>query len=160
MESDRFKYALIGGLMRLLLILAVAVAPAIAQGPVVRLTNATRPARNDFQIGDRFEIAITGAARQPVSVRTTMKGRTNWGPVIGWTDMGGRWATTGQFEKGDFGDWSEVWTVGGKLAKPRDPVLRGRAMPEGWAEFRASERPQHGPDLRHRGGTTNVCNSI
>jgi hypothetical protein len=104
--------------MRLLLILALAVAPAIAQGPVVRLTNATRPARNDFQIGDRFEIVITGAARQPVSVRTTMKGRTNWGPVIGWTDLGGRWATTGQLEKGDFGDWSQVWTVGGKLAKP------------------------------------------
>lgn len=25
---------------------------------------------------------------------------------------------TGQFEEGDFGDWSEVWTVGGKLANP------------------------------------------
>src|SRR4029077_3964103 len=24
----------------------------------------------------------------------------------------------GQFEKSDFGDWTEVWTVGGKLANP------------------------------------------
>jgi hypothetical protein len=104
--------------MRVLLILTVAVVPVIAQSPVVQLTNATRPARNDYQIGDRYEIVITGAARQPVSVRTTMKGRTNWGPVIGWTDMRGRWATTGQFEKSDFGDWTEVWTVGGKLARP------------------------------------------
>ncbi len=84
----------------------------------MRLINATRPASRDFQIGDRFEILITGAANQPVSVRTTMQGRMDWGPVIGRTDMSGRWSTTGQFEKGDFGGWSEAWTVGGKLAKP------------------------------------------
>jgi hypothetical protein len=101
--------------MRVLLILAVAVIPAVAQNPIVQLTNATRPASKDFQIADRFEILITGTANQPVSVRTTMNGRTDWGPVIGWTDMSGRWSATEQFEKGDFGDWSEVWTVGGKL---------------------------------------------
>lgn len=104
--------------MRVLLIVAVAVIPAIAQNPAVQLTNATHTASKDFQIGDRFEIVITGAADQPISVRTTMKGRTDWGPVIGWTDMRGRWSTTGQFQKGDFGDWSEVWTVGGMLANP------------------------------------------
>jgi hypothetical protein len=104
--------------MRALLILAIAVVPAVAQKPAVLLTNSTRPAGTDFQIGERFEIVVTAAANQPVSVRTTMKGRTDWGPVVGWTDLSGRWSTTGQFEKGDFGDWSEVWTVGGKLASP------------------------------------------
>ncbi|HMC59041.1 MAG TPA: hypothetical protein VKJ01_07610, partial [Candidatus Solibacter sp.] len=103
--------------MRALLILAVAGIPVAAQNPVVRLTNTTRPGSADFQIGDRFEIAIAATANQPVSVRTTMNGRTDWGPVIGWTGMDGRWSTTQQFEKGDFGDWMEVWTVGGKLAK-------------------------------------------
>jgi len=38
--------------------------------------------------------------------------------VIGWTDSSGRWTTTGQFEKDDFGYWSESWTLGGKLAHP------------------------------------------
>jgi hypothetical protein len=104
--------------MRVLLILVVAGIPAAAQKPEVRLTNATRPASTDFQIGDRFEIVITGTAGQPVSVRTTMNGRTDWGPVIGRTDSSGRWSTAGQFDRGDFGDWSEVWTVGGKLASP------------------------------------------
>jgi len=104
--------------MRVLLILVVAGIPAAAQEPEVRLTNATRPASTDFQIGDRFEIVITGTAGQPVSVRTTMNGRTDWGPVIGRTDSSGRWSTAGQFDRGDFGDWSEVWTVGGKLASP------------------------------------------
>lgn len=117
--------------MRVLLILAVAVVPAIAQSPVVRLTNTSRPASNEFQIGDRYEIVIAGASKQPVSVRTTVKGRTDWSPVIGWTDMGGRWLTTGQLEKGDFGGWSAVWTVGGKLASPaihlsvEAPCLKG-----------------------------------
>jgi hypothetical protein len=57
--------------MRGLLILAVAVISAVAQGPVVQLTNTTRPASKDFQIGDRFEFVITAAPNQPVSVRTT-----------------------------------------------------------------------------------------
>jgi hypothetical protein len=89
-----------------------------AQNPTVRLTNTTRPGSPDFQVGDRFEIVITAEANQPVSVRTTMHGRTDWGPVIGWTGTSGRWSTAGQFEKTDFGDWSEAWTVGGKLANP------------------------------------------
>jgi len=104
--------------MRVLVLLAVAIIPAAAQRPVVRLTNATRPASNDFQVGDRFEIVITGAVGQPVSVRTTMNGRTDWGPVIARTDISGRWSTTGHFSKSDYGDWSEAWTVGDKLANP------------------------------------------
>ena len=44
--------------------------------------------------------------------------RTDWGPIIGRTDQNGRWSTSGQFEKDDFGVWSEHWTVGGKLADP------------------------------------------
>lgn len=104
--------------MRILLLLGVAGLAASAQGPVVRIANATRPSGTDFRIGDRFEIVVTGTAGQPVSVRTTMNGRTDWGPVIGSTDRNGRWSTDGQFEKGDFGDWSEVWTVGGKVANP------------------------------------------
>src|SRR5438309_419027 len=104
--------------MRVLLFLVVAIIPAAAQSPVVRLTNVTRPASTEFQIGDRFEIVIPGAADQLVSVRTTMNGRTDWGPVIGRTDISGRWSTTGEFTKSDYGNWSEAWTVGDKLANP------------------------------------------
>ena len=71
--------------MRALLILVVAAIPVAAQKAVVQLTNATRPARTDFQIGDRFEIVITGTADQPVSVRTTMNGRTGVLSLVGRT---------------------------------------------------------------------------
>jgi hypothetical protein len=104
--------------VRTLLILALGVIPAAAQGPTVRILNLSRPLSGDFQIGERFEVVITGAPNQPVSVRTTRHGRNDWGPVIGTTDAAGRWSTAGRFEKSDFGDWSEAWTVGGKLAAP------------------------------------------
>jgi hypothetical protein len=61
---------------------------------------------------------ITAAPNQPVSVRTSRQGRTDWGPVVGSTDSTGRWSTGGQFGKSDFGSWEEIWTVGGKLASP------------------------------------------
>jgi hypothetical protein len=104
--------------VRTLLILALGVIPAAAQGPTVRILNLSRPVSGDFQIGERFEIVITGAPNQPISVRTTRRGRTDWGPAIGTTDAAGRWSTAGRFEKSDFGDWSEAWTVGGKLVAP------------------------------------------
>jgi hypothetical protein len=104
--------------MRTLIVLAVAVVPVFSQTPTVQLNNTTRPDAKAFQIGDRFEIVIAAAANQPVSVRTSRQSRVDWGPVIGWTDSSGRWSTSGQFEKADFGGWSEIWTVGGKLANP------------------------------------------
>ena len=111
MNSDR-------RIMRVPLLLVLAIIPAAAQSPLVRLLNASRPISRDFQVGDRFEILITGAPSQPVSVRTSMHGRTDWSPIIGSTDSTGRWSTGGQFEKSDFGGWREIWTVGGKLASP------------------------------------------
>lgn len=104
--------------MRVPLLLVLAIIPAAAQSPLVRLFNTSGPISRDFQIGDRFEILITGAPNQPVSVRTTMHGRTDWSPIIGSTDSTGRWSVGGQFEKSDFGGWSQVWTVGGRLVSP------------------------------------------
>jgi len=104
-------------IMRTLLILIFVIVPAVAQIPLVSLLNVSRPG-SDFQIGDRFEIVITAAPNQLVSVRTFRQGRTDWSPVVGSTDSTGRWSTGGQFEKRDFGSWRENWTVGGKLASP------------------------------------------
>src|SRR3954454_16169560 len=104
--------------MRITLLLVLAVVPACAQSPLVRVLNASRPDSRDFQIGDRFEIHVTGAPNQTISVRTTMHGRTDWSPIIGVTDSTGRWSVRGQFEKRDFGGGSQVWTIGGKLVSP------------------------------------------
>jgi hypothetical protein len=105
-------------MMRGLLLLVSVIIPAAAQSPLVRLVNASHPVSTDFEIGDHFQIVISGAPNQSVSVRTTRLGRTDWSPVIGSTDSSGRWTTAGQFEKSDVGDWQETWTIGGKLAGP------------------------------------------
>lgn len=104
--------------MRVLFTLLLLLIPAEAQTPLVRLLNTTHPASRTFQIGDQFEILLTGPPNQPISVRTTMDGRIDWGPIIGSTDTTGKWSTQGQFEKSDFGSWREIWTIGGKLASP------------------------------------------
>ena len=103
--------------MRIPIIFVLAVVPAVAQISLVHLLNASRPG-SDFRVGDRFEIVITAAPNQPVSVRTMRQGHTDWSPVIGTTDSTGQWSTGGQFENRDFGGWGEIWTVGGKLASP------------------------------------------
>src|ERR1051325_6040742 len=106
--------------MRGLLILAVAVIPAVAQNPVVHLTNATHPASREFQVGDRFEILITGAANQSISVRTTMRGRTDWGPIIGRTNTSGRWSASGQCG-GGYAKIQQVWVGFRSYSAQADP---------------------------------------
>ena len=127
--------------MRVLLLVLVSGVSALAQAPAVRLLNTTRPASTTFRIGDEFQILITGAPHQPISVRTIMSGTTDWSPVIASTDDAGRWSTTGRFEKNDFGGGSQVWTVGGKLASPRiDFTVEAPCLPGG-RDFQGGSGP-------------------
>lgn len=100
------------------IVLAVIALPGFGQAPTVQITNTTRPGSSEFRVGDQFRIDITGQPHQPVSVRTTTQSRTDWGPVVGSTDITGHWSVAGQFDKADFTDWTEAWTVGGKQATP------------------------------------------
>ena len=114
----------------ILLVFILAASPVVAQKAVVEIRNVSRPASREFQIGDKFEIVVHGPGDQPVSVRTSLQGRTDWGPVIGRTDSSGRWSVSGQFEKSDFGQWTEVFTVGGKLAQPVVQILVSAPCPK------------------------------
>jgi hypothetical protein len=125
--------------VRTLSIFVVFVTSLAAQNAAVKITNASRPGSTGFQVGDRFEVMVTGAPNLPVSVRTMRQGRTDWGPVIAYTDAGGRWSTQGRFEKQDFGQWSENWTVGGKLANPAIVVsVTGTCLPGGQSVMNGS----------------------
>lgn len=104
-------------MIRPIVILLAGCGLAMPQTPVVVMRNLSRPAA-DYQVGDRFEIIVSAAPHQPISVRTTRMSSTDWGPVVASTDASGRWSTQGSFEKADFGPWQEVWTVGGKVANP------------------------------------------
>lgn len=122
--------------MRFLFFFAAGLIPAAAHSPLVRLVNLTHPFSSEFQIGDRFEIQISGAPDQPVSVRTVRQGETDWGPVIGSTDSTGRWSSAGQFAKRDFGGWFEIWTVGDRLATPAIQFeVKAPCLPKGRAQM-------------------------
>ena len=135
--------------MRTLVILALGLTPASAQSPLVRVVNLSHPFSREFQIGDRFEIQIAGAPRQSISVRTVRQGQSDWSPVIASTDTSGRWSTTGQFEKADFGGWSEIWTVGGKLATPAIQFDVNAPCLPGGRQWVALSGLQHGHDMRY-----------
>src|SRR5580693_10841 len=118
--------------MRILIVFVVATLAATAQSPTARMINTSRSGSADFQVGDRFLVVVTGAPHLPVSVRTMRQGRTDWGPVIAYTDDTGRWSAEGQFGKQDFGEWRDVWTVGGKVANPViDVSVKGSCLPGG-----------------------------
>jgi hypothetical protein len=145
-------------MMRILFGLAMVVIPAAAQNPLVRLLNASHPANIVFQVGDRFEVLITGAPNQPISVRTTMDGRIDWGPVIGSTDSTGRWSTTGQFEKSDFGSGRRS---GPSEANWRAPQFSSRSHPACPANrFFCCIRPQYDADLRYSARTSELLDPI
>ncbi len=122
--------------MRLLFIFAIVSLTAFAQIPAARIVNTTRPGSTEYQVGDGWKILLSAGANQPISVRTSRQGRTDWGPVIGSTDSNGQWSVSGRFEKADFGGWSEVWTVGGKAASPVVSFnVTGSCIPGGQALF-------------------------
>jgi hypothetical protein len=104
--------------MKLLIVFVAATLAAAAQSPTAKIVNTSRSG-SEFKVGDRFEIVVTGRANQPVSVRTTRNyAATDWSPVLGWTDTSGRWSTSREFVKADFGSWEQAWTVGDQLANP------------------------------------------
>jgi hypothetical protein len=72
--------------MRISLLLFFLILPAAARNPLVQIRNTGNLTSREFQIGDRFEILITGPPNQPISVRTIRQGSTDWSAIIGWTD--------------------------------------------------------------------------
>jgi hypothetical protein len=101
---------------------------------VARVNNTTRVGSATFQLGDRFELLVTGPAHQSVSIRTTRdQGRTDWGPVIGWTDASGRWSISGQFRKGRLRSLEPGLDGRGQTGKSSGSFFGGRALFAGYA---------------------------
>jgi len=78
------------------------------------LSNASRPGQS-FQVGDQFQLVITG----PANAQVTETQATQNGAVVGssWnagqTDSTGKLVITNTFGSGDIGTWAETWSVMG-----------------------------------------------
>jgi hypothetical protein len=83
-------------------------------GPAVfSFTNLTSGNNSVFNVGDRWQIQISGAApNAPVSLAGGQNG-ANTTTAMGTTDSTGSFATNGQMTAAEVGSWTEAWTVGG-----------------------------------------------
>ncbi len=84
----------------------------------VVLTNTTRPTSpRAFQVGDRFEVDVTGQPGAQVSVAATHNGSTSSSPY-GTIGSNGHRVIQGTMAAEHIGTWSEVWKVGDTAATP------------------------------------------
>ena len=88
--------------------------PGASGGTVVfSFTNLTSGNTSVFNVGDRWQIQISGAQpNAPVSLTGGQNGG-NITTAMGTTDSSGSFATNGQMSAAEVGSWTEKWTVGG-----------------------------------------------
>jgi hypothetical protein len=80
----------------------------------LKFTNLTSGNNSKLTVGDRWQIQITGAARNaPVSVKGGQNGAQDTTPM-GSSDSSGNWTSNGQITADQIGSWTEAWTVGGQ----------------------------------------------
>ena len=95
-----------------------AVAPAGGGGStpgraVLSFTNLTSGNNAVFNVGDRWQIQIVGAApNSPVAVVGGL-GSSSSTAAMGTTDSTGAFTMNGQMSAAQVGTWAEQWTVGG-----------------------------------------------
>jgi hypothetical protein len=87
--------------------------PAVTPSSV-KFTNLTSGNSGVLNVGDRWQIQISNAARNaPVSVTGGQNGATATTPM-GSSDSSGNWTSNGQITADQIGSWTEAWSVGGQ----------------------------------------------
>ena len=79
------------------------------------LTNTSRPGQ-PFQVGDSWQLNITGPPNSPVSDLAVQNGNSLGETGYGSTDANGNFSLSGSFPASTVGNWSETWSVAGQNA--------------------------------------------
>jgi hypothetical protein len=89
-------------------------APPVTVPSSIKFTNLTSGNAAVLNVGDRWQIQISNAAKNaPVSVTGGQNGAHDTTPM-GSTDSNGGWTSNGQITADQIGSWTEAWTVGGQ----------------------------------------------
>ena len=88
-------------------------------------TNVSRPGQSSFQVGDSWQLVITGGPNQPVSGSASQNGKSLGTTSYGSTDSTGKLVLTGTMDATTVGNWAQLWTVGASPA----PVLNFAVAP-------------------------------
>jgi hypothetical protein len=82
---------------------------AAAKNLGVQLVNASRPGQS-FQVGDTFQLTITGPPNTPIlELSSSQNGTQRGGYAAGTTDSTGTLVISGTFDSPDIGTWQETW---------------------------------------------------
>ena len=93
--------------------------------PTLSLTNLTHPNLSpDFEVGDTYQISITGPPNQPVTMVQTANGSTST-QSFGSTDSYGHAVVTYVEQTGNIGSYTQVWSVGSTQVTPAVSFLVG-----------------------------------
>ena len=94
--------------------------------PTVSLVNISHPnITPNFEVGDTYEITITGAPNQPVSMVQNVDGVTSL-QSFGSTDAYGRRVVDYVEQTGNIGSYTQVWSVGNVQATPAVSFVVGQ----------------------------------
>jgi hypothetical protein len=83
-----------------------------SRGVVAVLSNTSRPGQS-FQVGDSWQLNITGTPNSAVSNLATQNGNSLGVTGYGSTDANGNFSLSGSFSASTVGNWTEQWSVGG-----------------------------------------------
>lgn len=82
----------------------------------VRLVNSSGGSNSSFNVGDSWQIIVTGKPNAQVSASATQNGTSLGTSPMGTIGSNGQLVLTGTMASSQVGNWSESWTVGGQNA--------------------------------------------
>lgn len=110
-----------------------------------KFTFASSRGGTAFQVGDTWQISITGATpNAPVTVSGSMMGSSFSGTSMGTTDSSGNFSKSGTFDTSTVGSWQETWAVGGAQSGTVSFTVAAATTPAGQTIITSSGAPAAG----------------
>lgn len=84
--------------------------------PTVSLSNSSGGSNNSFQVGQSWQIIVTGTPNAQVQASASQNGTSLGTTTMGTIGSNGQLVLSGTFATSQVGNWTESWTVGGQSA--------------------------------------------
>ena len=82
----------------------------------VRLVNTSGGSNSSFNVGDSWQIVVSGTPNAPVTASATQNGTSLGTSSMGTIGSNGQLVITGTMTAAQAGNWTESWSVGGQNA--------------------------------------------